>query len=389
MFHGYRVERSERPHHDALEISFFPMGEARAAGDSAATRFFLASFQPSNGFIHPCIEGLFAMPNTAIKRLIVFGDSLSDIGVKRKTVAGQFAALFGLMRTNQVNRFSDNRNWTDFIWEWAGGQPLITVDKPTSEAAATPHLRWSQNSNRASRTDNPLFYVNYAEGGAMGGSDRWGAGLGTFREQFDRYRADLRAYGPTPGNGLYLIWFGLNDLVTNGRDPADMKAVAQQMSQVCQEIIALDPNAYFLFGNLPNPQEAVRYLGQEATDKVLGFADGSFNFSHELAKEINEKFRSNPAHVVDIYTRMDHVCRNLNSYGFTKEKQPTGIEVRYGAPPRNQLAAYCTTTSDGAHPTEEVYKVIAQIWADEIRKHYDVGVLTPNTEARFTTKGSN
>jgi hypothetical protein len=63
------------------------------------------------------------------------------------------------------------------------------------------------------------FIRNYAEGGAMGGSDR------TFKEQFERYSNDLKAHDPTPGVGLYLIWFGLNL-------PADR--------------------------NLPNPQTAVR-----------------------------------------------------------------------------------------------------------------------------------
>src|SRR5215467_9888379 len=99
------------------------------------------------------------------KRLIIFGDSLSDIGVKRNTGMGAFAALFGLMRTNQVNRYSDNRNWTDFIWEWAGGQPLIIKDKATSIAAAANHLKWSKDAAVGSPKDAPLHYVNYAEGG--------------------------------------------------------------------------------------------------------------------------------------------------------------------------------------------------------------------------------
>jgi phospholipase/lecithinase/hemolysin len=177
--------------------------------------------------------------------------------------------------------------------------------------------------------------------------------------------------------------------VTNGRDKADMAAVARQMSQICQDIIKLDPNASFLFGNLPDPRDAVRYYGQEATEKVVDFSTGSLNFGHELAKEINANFTHNPAAVVDIYTPMYHVCRNLNSYGFVKKAQPKGIEVRYGAPPRNQLDAFCTTTSDEAHPTEEVYKVIAQIWADEIKKNFELGTLRQAADAHFTVKGSN
>lgn len=326
-------------------------------------------------------------------RLIIFGDSLSDIGVKRDTLTGQFASLFGLMRTNQVKRFSDNRNWTDFIWEWAGGQPLITVDRSTSLAAAAPHLTWSENSKQGSPTTSPLYYANYAEGGAMGGSDRWGTGLGTFKEQFDRYKKDVDAYKKNhpqlPGEGLYLIWFGLNDLVTNSRNMDDMAAVAREMSDICRQILALDPRAHFLFGNLPNPQDAVRYYGQEATDKVTKFTTGSLNFGNELKAQINKVSAALPAFVVDLFTPMYHVCRNLNSYGFVQKAQPKGIEVRYGAPPRNQLDAFCTTTSDEAHPTEEVYKVIAQIWADEIKKNFDLGTLSQATEAHFKVQGSN
>lgn len=326
--------------------------------------------------------------SVTISRLIVFGDSMSDIGVKRKTVTGGIASLFGLMRTNQVNRYSDNRNWTDFIWEWAGGQPLIRVDKDTSEAAALPHLTWNAASSTGSPVNAPLPYANYAEGGAMGGSDRWAAGLGTFREQADRYLDDLRRYGPQPGVGLYLIWFGLNDLVTNQRDPTDMKAVALQMSQICQDIAAVDPNAAFLFGNLPNPQSAVRYLGQEATDKILGFHEGSLNFGNELASEINANFRNNPAGFVDLYTLMDHACRNLDAYGLIRDRQPNGVPVRYGAAPTDPIVTFCTTTSDGAHPTEEVYRLIAQIWADAIRKDFVLGQLNTNNEATFAVRGS-
>lgn len=52
-----------------------------------------------------------------IDRLVVFGDSMSDIGNKRVTGTGKFARMLGMMRTNEVGRFSDNRNWTDFLWE--------------------------------------------------------------------------------------------------------------------------------------------------------------------------------------------------------------------------------------------------------------------------------
>ncbi|GAB2507570.1 hypothetical protein [Nocardia heshunensis] len=58
-----------------------------------------------------------------IQNLVVLGDSLSDIGIKRESPAGMFARALGKMRTNEVGRYSDGKNWTDFVVEWIGGQP--------------------------------------------------------------------------------------------------------------------------------------------------------------------------------------------------------------------------------------------------------------------------
>jgi len=72
-------------------------------------------------------------------------------------------------------------------------------------------------------------------------------------------------------------------------------------------------------------------------------------------------------------------------YGIRKGAQPHGVPVRYGAPPSE--VSYYTYTSDEAHPTEEVYKLIAKIWAEAIVKKYEVGTLNNNPEARFPVLG--
>jgi hypothetical protein len=64
-----------------------------------------------------------------IYNFIVFGDSMSDIGIKRETYLIR-AVRFGqavlpiasLIRINEIGRFSDRKNWTDFLWEWSGGE---------------------------------------------------------------------------------------------------------------------------------------------------------------------------------------------------------------------------------------------------------------------------
>lgn len=49
------------------------------------------------------------MPTT-FQNLIVLGDSLSDIGIKRETPAGMFARAAGMMRTNEAGRYRDGKN---------------------------------------------------------------------------------------------------------------------------------------------------------------------------------------------------------------------------------------------------------------------------------------
>ncbi len=60
--------------------------------------------------------------------------------------------------------------------------------------------------------------------------------------------------------------------------------------------------------------------------------------------------------------------------------------VRYGASPKYQIVAFSTTTSVGAHPAEEAYTIIAQIWADATGPHFVLGQLDQNAEARFSVR---
>ncbi|WP_280395831.1 hypothetical protein, partial [Nocardia brasiliensis] len=79
----------------------------------------------------------FAMP-TAVQNLIVLGDSLSDVGNKREAPTGLFARALKAMRTNEIGRFSDGKNWTDFLVEWTGADPLVRGDKDATDSATLP-----------------------------------------------------------------------------------------------------------------------------------------------------------------------------------------------------------------------------------------------------------
>lgn len=323
---------------------------------------------------------------TRIDRLIIFGDSMSDIGNKRVTKMGKFARALGAMRTNAVGRFSDRKNWTDFLWEWAGGASMIDKDADHSNELTEHHRTLGKNSRWGTPAAAGFSYCNYAEGGAMGASDKFGIGLGTFKEQYHRYK-EQRKKQLTAGNTLYIVWFGLNDLVTNGRNKEKMSPVAAEIRLICEKIQKLNPvGAHFLFANLPNPQGAVRFMDKEFGDEVCGLQYGAFEFNHALAREINVIQPNGRASLVDMYTPIEEINGNLDAYGLKKGAQPKGIKVKYSKMDSFDNNSFWTTTSDKAHPTETVYKYIAKIISTGILQHYDLGTLRTHPEATFVVR---
>lgn len=320
-----------------------------------------------------------------LDRLVIFGDSMSDIGNKRETGMGQVARALGMMRTNEAGRFSDRKNWTDFIWEWAGGATMFETGAERTRELTLHHRSLNKMSRYGTPPSAGFSYINYAAGGAMGASDRSATGLGTFKDQVDKYLEEMPAFR-TSGDVLHIVWFGLNDLVTNGRDKTKMKQVAVEMCDLCEQILTKQrQNSYFIFANIPNPQGAVRFMGKEETELVRGYQTGAFEFGYELARQASI-FPDNRATLLDLYTPIEHINEHLDAYGLKKGAQPTGVKVRYSKMESFDNNSFFTTTSDEAHPTEAVYRLIGQIWAGEILARFDLGELRNEADARFVIK---
>lgn len=314
-----------------------------------------------------------------LENLIVFGDSLSDIGNKREQAAGMLARAFGWMRTNEIGRYSDCRNWTDFLWEWAGGRSLVGRDAVSSRQTSSPHRSLTADSDQDSGFGRPFVYCNYAEGGAMGASDRPAIGLGTFRQQVQRYIEQRRQYslsGPT----LHMIWFGLNDLVTNKRPPDEMGAVvdeiAEGMMAINQEFGLV--NEHFCVINLPSPADAVRMLEGNDLQLAVNLDRGARVFNQHLLTGLADGARfPDPALVtlVDMHAWLTTVGADLENYGLVDGAQPHGVPVRYrGAESSDHRAL--TATSDSAHPTERMYRLIAREIARRLLERFELGGLS-------------
>lgn len=210
--------------------------------------------------------------------VIVFGDSMSDIGIKWKTKAGRAALSLGQMSVSPSGRFSDCRNWTDFMIEEASGNTLVGADAKGTIAESTKHTGFAEQSRISCA--NAFNYVNYAEGGACGDTPASKAAfLGTFKAQVDTFEQELQSGDRWLGNTLFIVWFGANDLYTAGRKHNEMHLVAREVAYIQRNRLAAihkvnagtpgTPGAAlgiskcrFIFVNLARALTATRYTNQ-------------------------------------------------------------------------------------------------------------------------------
>lgn len=222
------------------------------------------------------------MPTT-IRNLVVFGDSLSDIGIKWKTKSGRMALATKQMYVTPTGRFSDCRNWTDFMFEESTGLSMVVTSAETTIALSQRHTSLSAKSVVTVPSDNSrLLYVNYAEGGACGDKPaEKGPFLGQFKDQVDAFESAFRANGLLPGTTLFIIWFGANDLYTANRKSSEMNLVAQEIAQTQRNRLhTLIPDAKFIFVDMARPLTSVRYSRRvQVAENELRASTGAIEMS--------------------------------------------------------------------------------------------------------------
>lgn len=357
--------------------------------------------------------------------IIVFGDSLSDIGKKWLTKSGKLARATNQMYVSPSGRFSDCRNWTDFMIEEATGTKMIFESAEATVQLSAGFTSLSKTSHFEG-TDS-FYYANYAEGGACGHTPASkGPFLGTFKDQVDAFSKDCSVVNEPLGNMLFIIWFGANDLYTAGCTATQMATVAQEVATVQRDRLATLARTYgtaavFIFVNLARPLTSVRYtmrlkkaerkLRELADPNVIELQDMSGRFQgnmekadsaldydlyvnrgkkrssayEQLAKQVHEikelekgvvifnaKLAELAAQNHDHVTEID-TCLSEEAISQLVE---SNNRLVWGASPARAThvssssydqassSSSHTTTIDEVHPTDQVYKLI---W-HEIRK---------------------
>lgn len=206
------------------------------------------------------------MAKTRFDNVVVFGDSLSDIGTKWTQPMGRVARKIKEMTVSPVGRFSDCRNWADHMYETATGDTLIKGTPQSTIARSRRHTSFSGMS-QIDMGRMSFKYANYAEGGATGGIPaNFGLRLFALNQFKDQVEAFRRDYANTTVKSaerfLFIVWFGANDLYTAGAKATAMGEVAEKIAKKRRNEVAtiVQPkNAKFIFCNLGPPLSATRY----------------------------------------------------------------------------------------------------------------------------------
>lgn len=340
------------------------------------------------------------------KNVVVFGDSLSDIGIKWTSVIGKIGRMQGEMTVNPTGRFSDCRNWTDYMFEDAAGSSLVRSDAASTISASKLHQRINKDRVLLGGSEQAFRYANYAEGGACGGipSDkimRYIA-LTTFKSQVQRFGGDYKTMNlGTNEPFLFLVWFGANDLYTANAPSTAMGAVAKKVAAKRRAEVAtiVGGSPRFVFVNLALPLSSVRYdrllegartAKKEASYRTAlsrltgrGFGKSAQSREKEAAKKLyetrmlinnfesgallfNNQLRECAASHGDVYIDMASVVSKDNLSGLLE-----GMKLVPGTQPKGTSDRFRTAhdvdeddewefvaTSDEAHPTSRVYKLM-------------------------------
>ncbi|MEM6750440.1 MAG: SGNH/GDSL hydrolase family protein [Planctomycetota bacterium] len=287
-------------------------------------------------FLFSSLSGVGAAPAQASPwdEVLVFGDSLSDVGNVRQR-SSEF--LFGLFTTPDdryfQGRFSNGPVWVESVGNELG------LDASTRSYSANG--------------------LNFAHGGAttFGGTANFGI-IRNLGRQVDTYLIDE---GRTPdADSLVVVWAGGNDFLDGGTDtvgPANR--IVAQMQRL------YDAGArHFLAPNLPPLGETPRFAGDETAKAQNNALSAGHNASLSAALSA---FAQQPGAVVfelDIAGIFADLLADPSAFGVTNTADQ-GIDLA------NPADAGTYLFWDDVHPTALGHQLISEVAIDLIRLDAD------------------
>jgi len=318
-----------------------------------------------------------------ILRVVVFGDSLSDIGRMANRAVGKFAVI------NKWGRFSDGRNWVDRLWEAMSEQTMfLTDDVADTKKRSQSHLTIAKANDGAGSSKMEL--ANYAEGGALASSSTEGLSgsgsltasiLSSLNAQVAAYLEDRKvasvANRVREANTLHILWAGANDVVTVNRDKRYMPHVAQTVFALARLLLDSVPGSHVVMIDLPDPRFMPRFeKDKQDRLKAISAATELFNVTLDAHLTTEVEFDYLPARSSIGIMQMSKLLspQALGAEGFAPfaQTKKDGVGSSVGAA-RVESASLLANTDvwfdedsefatvkDLLHPTQGVYTLIAQ-----------------------------
>ena len=304
-------------------------------------KFVVASASVAITF-SPVLESTAQAAQLDYSKMYVFGDSLSDTGNIYNSSPQNFPGYY-------VNgRFSNGKNWIDYLSEDLGLAPNTFVTQPNTYLPVPQILTES---------------VNFAFGGATTGLDNTVSQLAPgLQQQVGTYLTILQATNQTADpNALYILWAGANDYLptqstwfTPHTDPnqtiSNISFALDSLLQAGAKNVAV--------ANLPSLGNVPLTTG---TPYQTGFNNLTQWHNAELQQTINGLSQNYNAKIVslDFASLFNDAINNPGNYNLTNVTQGC-LLVQCQNP--DQFLFW-----DYIHPTTKAHQLLADAAYDKLR----------------------
>tara|TARA_B100001113_G_C21116284_1_gene625485 strand:- start:679 stop:3201 length:2523 start_codon:yes stop_codon:yes gene_type:complete len=275
-----------------------------------------------------------------IPNLIVFGDSLSDMGNAKNSI----------LNVPDVppywdNRFSNGKVWIDYVSEYYG---VSTSIGSGSQAG-----------------DNRAF------GGSQTGQGYSYFVLPNVGTQINNYLADVQAN--IPSDNIVSLWAGGNDFLYG---TANSDTIIANVESHIRQLVGAGANE-LIIPNLPplekTPEGLSRTQNQqnEMSSEIISYNSKLLNLITDLENELGVKI-----HHIDAWTAFNDVVQNKESLGFSNVQDAacsdsSGIIISIFLPICDDSSSLVSNVDeylffDKAHPTRVMHKFISQFVIETI-----------------------
>jgi phospholipase/lecithinase/hemolysin len=318
-------------------------------------------------------------------RLVIFGDSLSDMGYQDNYHPGLMTCPDGTKQEKEPTYTSPcGHVWPYYLAKKMG----IPVPLPNNANPLEPTLN-TNVSGTLSLTASTPYNTDYAAGGAVSGGEPYVAQAPYFApdvlHQIAQYTAQVHADPSLINSGdLYVLWIGANDVFRDLKNTDLTNNTARNANTnimiAIAKIKAVNPTAHILvvdmvdIGNTP--------LGMVADSKLLSSV--TKNQGLWMASLINEKY-DRSVQILDTYIPTQTLYniqmsrlqpyKTGDGYTFINNRNPACTDavidtflaaISCSPIELGQIDPEQYVFADGVHPTDQMDRLIADIFYQRI-----------------------